>query len=238
KEINKIAEHIYGANVNQQEQMKGMEKIEKLNVRFAQLVARTAEKNIDNEFGYFMLTYYPEEVIDNKLRTKLIAKLPANMQQRPAIKQMKAVLDRAAKTAEGANISDFSQPGLDGNEVSIMSLISQNRVTIIDFWASWCGPCRQEMPFMKELYSQLKDKGLGIVGISLDSNHDAWRNGTKQLGIPWPQMSDLKGWDNAAAKQFNITSIPHTIVVDQKGKILRRGLRGETLKEYVESALK
>ena len=238
KEINLIAEHIYGNNLPEEEQQKGMEKIDRLNKRFAALVVKTTEKNIDNEFGYFLLTYYPEDLIDNKDRARLIQQLPAEMQQRPAIKQMRQVLGASAKTAEGTTISDFSQPSLDGSELSIMSEVRKNKVTIIDFWASWCGPCRQEMPFMIELYNQYKDKGLGIVGISLDQDHDAWQNATTKLGITWPQMSDLKGWENAAARHFNITSIPHTIIVDQNGKILRRGLRGEQLAALIAEQLK
>ena len=88
KEINRIAEHIYGNNLSQEEQQKGMEQIDKLNKRFAELVVKTAEKNIDNEFGYFLLTYYPEELIDNNTRAKLIKDLPAEMRQRTAIKQL------------------------------------------------------------------------------------------------------------------------------------------------------
>ena len=91
---------------------------------------------------------------------------------------------------------------------------------------------------MKRLYSQYKGKGLGIVGISLDNDYDSWKQGTDQLGIAWPQMSDLKGWDNAVARQFNIVSIPQTIVVDQNGKILRRGLRGNQLESFIAEQLK
>jgi hypothetical protein len=86
-------------------------------------------------------------------------------------------------------------------------------------------------------YESNKERGLGIVGVSLDRDKDSWVTAIKKLQLPWPQMSDLKYWDNEVAKTFNITSIPHTIVVDQKGKILRRGLRGEQLKEFVESEL-
>ena len=238
KEINRIAEHIYGNNVEQAEQEKGMRQIEKLNQRFSNLVVKAAEKNIKNEFGFFLLTYYPVEVIDHPTRAKLIAQLPADMQQRPVIKQIQEAISQAAKTAEGQTISDFSQPTLDGGELSIMSEIRKNKITVIDFWASWCGPCRQEMPFMLTFYKEYKDKGLGIVGISLDQQEDAWRTATQQLGIPWPQMSDLKGWENAAARMFNVTSIPHTIVVDQQGRILKHGLRGDALKEYVAGQLK
>ncbi len=238
KQINQIAEQAYGKQLEMDKQLETMAQIEKLNKQFAAIVVRKVEKNINNEFGYFLLTYYPQELIDDDTRMKLIQKLPAEMRQRPAIKQIEQMITAAAKTGEGATISDFSQPAPDGSQLSIMSEVSKNKITILDFWASWCGPCRHDMPSVIELYNQYKDKGLGIVGISLDEDKDAWLGATKQLGIPWPQMSDLKGWENAAAKQFNITSIPHTIVVDQQGKILRRGLRGETLAAFVAEQLK
>ena len=210
---------------------------QQMNQHFQELLLKTAEKNVDNEFGYFLLTYYPKEYIDNKDRLRLIQQMPDELRQRPLIKQLEATIATAAMTAEGSKMPAFSQPSPDGSTINIMDEVSKNKVTIIDFWASWCGPCRQEMPFMVELYKQLHDKGLGIVGVSLDNNEADWTTAIKQLQLPWPQMSDLEGWDNAAAKQFDITSIPHTIVVDQKGTILRRGLRGEQLREFVESLL-
>ena len=237
KEINRIAEHVYGNNLSQEEQKKAMEQIDRLNQHFSGIVAKKAEKNIKNEFGYFLLTYYPEELIDNETRMRLIKELPNEMRSREAIRQLEQSIAAAAKTAEGNAISDFTLPAPDGSPLSIMSEVSKHRITIIDFWASWCGPCRQEMPYITQLYNDYKDKGLGIVGISLDSDKDAWLTATKQLGVIWPQMSDLKGWDNAAAKQFNITSIPHTIVVDQQGRILQRGLRSEALEAFVAEQL-
>lgn len=237
KEINRIAEHIYGNTVTPEEQQKGMEAIDKLNQRFSRMVINTCEKNIRNEFGYFLLTYYPDELIDPSSRSRLIKLLPEEMRKREQIRVMEQSLEASAKTAEGATIPDFSQPAPDGTSLSIMSEVSQHRITIIDFWASWCGPCRQEIPFMIELYNKNKDKGLGIVGVSLDNDKDAWLTAIKQMNMPWAQMSDLNGWDNAAAKLFNITSIPHTIVVDQQGKILRHGLRGEALANFVAEQL-
>ena len=127
---------------------------------------------------------------------------------------------------------------IGGAPLNVMSEIKKNRITILDFWASWCAPCRQEMPLMLDIYKTYKDKGLGIVSISLDEDEDAWKKATDQLNLPWPQMSDLKGWDNAAAQMFNITSIPHTVVIDQNGKILRRGLRGEQLEIFIAEQLK
>lgn len=238
KEINRIAEHIYGNTIDEMEQQKGMEQIEKLNQRFAAFVVKTTEKNIKNEFGYFLLTYYPEELIDNQARKKLIDKLPADMQKRPVIQEMLATMNKADETAEGQTIKDFTQSGLDGTPVSLMGEVAKNKITVINFWASWCGPCRQDILFMLELYGKYKDKGVNIIGITLDEDIDSWKAVTQQLNIPWTQMGDMKGWDNAIAKHFSINSIPHNIVVDQQGKILKRGLRGEKLEEFIAKELK
>lgn len=235
--INHIAERIYGQQVGKEEQERGMAEIEKLNDYFGELLIKTTERNIKNEFGYFLLTYYPKEFIDDDNRTRLIQLLPDEMRQRPLVKQIEATIKKAKETAEGGTLPDFKQQTPDGTVVSIREEIAKNKLTIIDFWASWCVPCCQEMPFMIQLYEAYQAKGLGFVGVSLDSNEADWTTAIKKLSLPWTQMSDLQGWDNAAAKMFDITSIPHTIVVDQKGKILRRGLRGQQLSDFVEEQL-
>lgn len=239
KEINNIAEKVFtNEKATQEEQQKAMAQIEKLNQRHAKVVLDFTERNIKNELGYFLLTMFPEEVIPNKDRLRLIKMMPAELRQRSAIKEIEKQIGNASKTEEGAVIEDFTMPSIEGAPMSIMSEVGKNKITVLDFWASWCGPCRQETPLMVEIYKKYKDKGLGFVGISLDEDGDAWKQATDQLGIVWPQMSDLKGWENAAAQMFNITSIPHTIVVDQQGKILRRGLRGEQLEQFIAGQLK
>ncbi len=238
KEINRITESLYTNELaSQEEQTKAMAQIEKLNQRFSGVVMDFTERNIKNELGYFLLTVYPEEIIPNKDRLRLIKMMPQEIRQRDAIKQMEQLISNSEKTGEGAFIPDFSMPSIEGAPINIMSEVKKNRITVLDFWASWCGPCRQETPLMVEIYKKYKEKGLGFVGISLDEDADAWKKATEQLGIVWPQMSDLKGWENEAAQIFNITSIPHTIVVDQNGKILRRGLRGEQLGQFVSDQL-
>lgn len=239
KEINNIAEKVFAnEKATQEEQQKAMEQIDKLNQRHAKAVLGFTERNINNELGYFLLTNFPEEMIPNQDRLRLIKMMPAELRQRDTIKEMEQLIGNAAKTEEGNVIDDFTMPSIEGAPMSIMSEVRKNRITVLDFWASWCGPCRKETPLMVEIYKKYKDKGLGFVGISLDEDGDAWKQATDQLGIVWPQMSDLKGWENAAAQMFNITSIPHTIVVDQNGKILRRGLRGSQLEQFIAEQLK
>lgn len=121
------------------------------------------------------------------------------------------------------------------NSSPLYNEISQNEITIIDFWASWCGPCRMEAPNLIAIYNDYHYKGVGLVGVSLDDNYQKWADGIKQLQLPWPQYSELRKWDDSLVRVYNITSIPYTIVVDRKGHILAMGLRGEELRRFVDS---
>lgn len=125
-----------------------------------------------------------------------------------------------------------------GETVSLSDFISKNKYTLIDFWASWCGPCRKEMPNVVEAYKAFKDKGFGIVGVSLDENADKWKDAITTLNITWPQMSDLQGWNNAGAKLYGVNSIPATVLVDQDGTIVARNLRGDAIKAKLDELLK
>lgn len=134
--------------------------------------------------------------------------------------------------------SDFTMPNLDRNDVSTTSIISKNDITIIDFWASWCGPCRSEMPSLVALYNKYRNDGLGILGISLDKDYDAWKQAIDNDKMAWEHLSELRGWDNTAVKALRITSIPHTIVVDRQAKVLSRGLRGKQLADFIDNLMK
>ena len=109
---------------------------------------------------------------------------------------------------------------------------------MVDFWASWCGPCRREMPNLVEAYAQYKGKNFEIVGVSLDQDAAAWKESIKKLNMTWPQMSDLQGWNNAGAKLYGVNSIPATVLVDQEGTIVARNLRGDAIKSKLNELLK
>lgn len=138
---------------------------------------------------------------------------------------------------KGENVGNLQLTDMNRDRVSMADEIAKNKITIIDFWASWCGPCRQEMPLVVKLYENHKEQGLGIIGISLDEDYKAWAEAVKEMNMAWPQFSDLRGWDDYAARQFGVTAIPHTMVVDQQGNILARGLRGEELHNFIDQQL-
>jgi len=193
------------------------------------LIYKMAEKHIDNEFGYF-LTTQPFDFTDEQ-RMALIDKMPPRFRERSLIKTTVNAIEASA--GAGAILPDFTLNDINGRSVSVMSEVSKHKFTIIDFWASWCPPCMAEMPHMVELYNLYKDKGLGIIGISLDKEEQSWKNAVERFNANWTQLSDLKYWDCVPARELGVKAIPFTIVVDQEGKILCEGMVGVELENFL-----
>ena len=144
----------------------------------------------------------------------------------------------STESAASQQFEDFTQKDLDGKEISALEFIKGNKLTIVDFWASWCPPCVREIPNIKAIYEANKASGLGVLSISLDEDADAWKGAIKKYEMDWKHVSDLQGWKNAAAQQYGVQSIPFMMVVDGEGKIIAQGVRGEELKNLVEEYFK
>ncbi len=149
-----------------------------------------------------------------------------------------ALLDRAKvleSVAVGHSAPDFTQNDAEGNPVSLSSF--KGKYLLVDFWASWCGPCRGENPNVVKLYADYKDKGFDILGVSLDQKKEAWLKAIEDDQLAWNHVSDLKGWGNEVAKLYGVSSIPHTILLDKEGKIIAKNLRGEELRAKIAELL-
>jgi peroxiredoxin len=152
-------------------------------------------------------------------------------------KAIKEKLDNQEAVEVGKKAPDFSAKTPEGKTVSLKE--SLGKVTIVDFWASWCGPCRQENPNVVALYNEFHEKGLNIVGVSLDREGEmgAWKKAIEDDKLAWTHVSNLKFWQDPIAKKYNVRSIPATFILDASGKIVAKDLRGEELKAKVKELL-
>ena len=150
----------------------------------------------------------------------------------------KKILQRIEKLQaleKGAVAPNFSLKTPEGETLSMHEI--PGKVKIIDFWASWCYPCRKENPFMVKLYEKYHDKGLEIIGVSLDNDHKKWTAAIEKDGLPWIQISALKKWKCEAVGLYDVRSVPHTVILDGENRIIARNVRGEKLEKLIAEIL-
>ena len=157
-----------------------------------------------------------------------------------ADKNVRTLADRVVKlksVAIGMTAPDFEMTDKDSTMIKFSDIYKTNKYTLIDFWASWCGPCRRENPNVVAVFTSYKSKGFGVFGVSLDNSKDKWLEAVEKDQLTWQHVSDLKGWGNAAAAIYAVNSIPSNLLVDSNGKIVARNLREEKLKEKIAELL-
>ena len=174
--------------------------------------------------------------MEQKIQTKMKRIVFAALLAFPLLCAAQNAESASALIAEGKAAPTFTLKSPEGKNVSLSDF--RGKYLLIDFWASWCGPCMNEMPNIVDIYNSYKDKGLGIIGLSLDSDYKRWKEATQANNMTWLQLSELRGWDSEVAKVNSVQAIPHTIIIDKNGNILATGLRGEDLKQFVAEALK
>lgn len=192
-------------------------------------------KEHDNLVAASLLKEQVADLIRKKELHAWFGLLGDSARQSSVGKELKYAVDHWQVGGVGRIAPDFILPTPEGKEISLYGV--KAKVKILDFWASWCAPCRAENPRMRDIYSQYHDKGLEIIGVSLDSKKEPWLQAIEKDRLPWIHVSDLQGWENAAAKIYGVKSIPHILVLDENNRILGERLYGEELSACVEKAL-
>ena len=195
-----------------------------------------------NPTGMYSLVYtlrniakYTEEERDAKIAA--FQALP-QYEGNKNLEKMIAISNVLKSMKVGNKIQDFTQNDPDGNPVKFSDIYSKNKITMVDFWASWCGPCRAFNPTLLKIYDKYHSQGFEVFGVSYDSNKEAWVKCIESEKLPWPQVSDLKGWKNETSDMFYIKAIPENLFVDNNGIIIGYKINRQDIEEFIANKLK
>ncbi|MDD2621775.1 MAG: TlpA disulfide reductase family protein [Bacteroidales bacterium] len=210
------------------------EELQALDQRWVAQLKELCLQNATNFTSSFLIENLPMEQyfdIHDSVVSSLIKKYPDNF----FIKSKYDQISSTKKTALNSVAPEIALPDTSGNIVRLSSL--RGKIILIDFWASWCGPCRRESPNMVKLYETYRDQGFEIYAVSLDQSRDNWISAIESDGLTWIHVSDLKRWQCQAGIDYGIRSIPSTVLLDEEGRIIAKDLRGEALAAKVKEMI-
>lgn len=227
-------------NKGTEEQKKDTAYFHAVDRRFRQHVADRASREMEfaktHPYDFFSVVALEEQTHDatSAARAKVIFEmLDESLRLSFAGKKLENKMNALTAIVAGAMAPDFTQPDTVGQPVMLSHL--RGKYVLVDFWASWCSPCRAENPNLKKQYLLYKEKGFEVISVSLDENKKKWQDAIDKDGLPWLQVSDLKGWNNEAGKLYGVSAVPSSFLVDPQGKIVATGLLGEALNKKLAS---
>lgn len=212
------------------------ERREAIQEEYGLLSERALEENPDNYFGAMMLAQ--SELTGEEL-IEAIDRFPAALRRSRLLTDLRHTAEQQLRTAVGEPFIEVEQPDASGTPLSLGSVVKHagNRYVLLDFWASWCGPCMGEVPYLKAAYERYHDEGFEIFGVSLDSDRNAWTDAVERQEMEWIHVSELNGFDTRAVRDYAVQGIPSNFLIDGEGRIVASNLRGEALLEKLAELL-
>jgi len=209
---------------------------EKFENEFQLLDKKTIIENMANPLGLHLFRTTMSS-LENEDMALILLKASPEFLSDPIVRKVAEQLQLSQKVGIGSKFSDLTMFKPDGQSMSLSEYAGKGSYVLIDFWASWCAPCMKELPNVLACYKKYHKKGFEIVGVSLDKDEKAWKGAIKKNKMPWPQMSDLAGWQSKAVEIYSFSGIPYTVLLDPNGIIIAKDLRGAALEEKLEKLL-
>ncbi|WP_341841013.1 TlpA disulfide reductase family protein [Chitinophaga caseinilytica] len=220
---------------NDARKQKAETRIEQIDASKTAIMQKYLKDNPSSPIGMFVLNQVVGYELDVDVAEPLFKSLSKTVRRYPSAKEFAYRIDLAKKIAIGQPAIEFTQNDTTGAPVTLASF--RGKYVLVDFWASWCGPCRAENPNVVKAFQQYKDKGFTILGVSFDEKQDRWKQAIRTDNLTWTHVSDLKGWKNEVGKLYGIRAIPQNLLIDPQGKIIARNLRAEELGKKLEELL-
>lgn len=215
-----------------------MAKVDSLDTVAKNLMNRAIENNLDNLAGVYLFSNLsvgmePAQVKD------LLSRFDKKLEQNPMLVSVRETLDAQVNTEIGKPYMEISLLSTTGETVALSSLVGPGKWVLIDFWATWCGPCREELPYLKTAFEEFAPKGFTIYGVSLDNDSEAWKTFITEQGMSWPNTIAVEnGKSNPIVEEYGIRSIPSNFLISPEGKIVAKQLRGAELKTKLTELIK